>query len=63
MPVIQIPPPFTNNFDQQTLSGIDIPFQNFRGRHGQRHGQRHGTKGRGFKKGMGARERGCRINE
>lgn len=59
MPVIQISPPFAN-FDQQALSGIDIPFQNFRGRHGQRHGQRHGTKGRGFRRG---KERGCRINE
>lgn len=61
MPVVQIPPLFANNFDVQTLSGIDIPVQKIRGRHGQR----HGTKARGFRKGfgMGARERGCRINE
>lgn len=62
MPVLQISPPFSN-FDQQMLSGIEMPTQNIRGRHGQRHGQRHGTKARGFRKGMGARERGCRINE
>lgn len=45
------------------LSGVDVPAQKMRGRHGQRHGQRHGTKGRGFRKWMGGRERGCRINE